>query len=62
MKNRHGWADKVESTTNLADIQNADLDTLREQTKEQVSKFLDTHLPEISDAKKLLQASRDRVN
>lgn len=60
MKNRHGWADKVESTTNFADIQNADLDTLREQTKEQVAKFLATHSPEITDAKKLLEASKDR--
>ena len=56
MKNRHGWADKVESTTSLTDVSSMDVDTLRQEAREKVAKFIDKHSPELTDVKKLITA------
>lgn len=53
MKNKHGWADKMD-TTSQADITTYDLDTLRAKTQKQVAKFIEENTPELTDAKRVL--------
>lgn len=53
MKNKHGWADKID-TTSQADITTTDLDSLREKVNKQVAKHIERYTPELTDAQRLL--------
>ena len=53
MKNKFGWADKVE-TTNTSENTNIDLDTLRAEVLRKVAQLTKAH-PELADAEKLLR-------
>lgn len=55
MKNRHGWADKVE-TTSIDDTASTDLDTLRQQVVKDVADFIKLQTPELTDAQRILKA------
>lgn len=57
MKNKHGWADRIESTTTNENL-NTNLDDLRQTVLKQVEKFRKTHMPELTDAENLLNASQ----
>ena len=52
MKNKFGWAEKVESKSENENV-NTDLDSLRNQVMTEVAKLLKQNSPEISDAQRL---------
>lgn len=52
MKNKHGWADKVESTSTSDATVN--LDDLRSNALREVTKFIKRHQPELTDAQLVL--------
>lgn len=52
MKNKYGWADKVE-TTSTSENTNINLDDMRTKITELVDKFVKQNTPEITDAKAL---------
>lgn len=54
MKNKFGWADKIE-TTNTNDNNNMNLDQLRTEVMRKVKKLVDANSPELVDAVKVLQ-------
>lgn len=54
MKNKHGWADKVESS-NTNDNTNTDLDSLRQQAAKMAQDFVKKHTPELTDAQRVLE-------
>lgn len=53
MKNKHGWADKVESTA-TTDNTNVNLDDLRTRALREVTQFIKKHQPELTDAQIML--------
>lgn len=53
MKNKHGWTDKMDTTTQ-ADITNYNLDDLRGKLAKDVEKFVQQHSPELTDAQRVL--------
>lgn len=53
MKNKHGWADKVESSS-TNDNTNVNLDDLRTRALSEVTKFIKKHQPELTDAQIVL--------
>lgn len=53
MKNKHGWADKVESTNSNENV-NTDLDTLRQRLYTELAKFAKDNTPELTDARRVL--------
>ena len=54
MKNKYGWADKVE-TTNNTEIMNYDVDSLRENISKEMAKFVKQYTPELTDAKRVIE-------
>lgn len=54
MKNKHGWADKIESSSNNENL-NTNLDELRERVSKEFSKFADRYSPELTEAKKVIE-------
>jgi hypothetical protein len=54
MKNKFGWADKSEST-NTNEVVTGDLDTLRAQVTKDVARFMKQHMPELTDAQRVLK-------
>lgn len=54
MKNKHGWADKVESSQTSDNI-NVNLDELRLRAMKQVEQFIKKNTPELTDAQRVLQ-------
>ena len=54
MKNKHGWADKVE-TSNTTENTNISLDALREEISRKLKRLKDQNTPELADAKRILQ-------
>ena len=52
MKNKHGWADKVDSTSTTD--ANVNLDDLRTNALREVTKFIKRHQPELTDAQLIL--------
>lgn len=53
MKNKHGWADKVESSS-VSDNVNVNLDELRTRALQEVTRFIKRHQPELTDAQMVL--------
>lgn len=53
MKNKHGWADKID-TTAQTDVTTYDLDDLRGKMAKEVEKFVRQHSPELTDAQRVL--------
>lgn len=53
MKNKHGWADKID-TTAQTDVTTYDLDDLRGKMAKEISKFIAKHSPELTDAQRVL--------
>lgn len=54
MKNKFGWADKVE-TTNTSENTNYDVDSLRENITKEMAKFVKRYTPELTDAKRVIE-------
>lgn len=54
MKNKYGWADKVE-TNNTTENTNINLDQLKEEINRKLKKLTDTNLPQLADAQRVLQ-------
>lgn len=52
MKNKHGWADKMD-TTSQQEVA-LDLDTLREKVSRQAAKYIKDNTPELTDAQRVL--------
>lgn len=61
MKNKFGWADKVE-TSSVNENTNISLDDLRAQIAQKLKKLKDQNLPELTDAQMVLQAPVDSDN
>lgn len=53
MKNKHGWADKVESTSSNENT-NLNLDELRERALKETERFIKKYTPELTDAQRVL--------
>lgn len=53
MKNKHGWADKMD-TTSQAEVSTTDLDSLREKVSKQVARHIERYTPELTDAQRVL--------
>lgn len=53
MKNKHGWADKVESSSTTDNV-NVNLDELRTRAVAEVAAFIKKHSPELTDAQMVL--------
>lgn len=54
MKNKHGWADKVD-TTSSSDNLNVNLDELRTRAVKEVEAFIKKNTPELTDAQRVIQ-------
>lgn len=54
MKNKFGWADKVE-TSSTNENTNINLDQLREEINRKLKRLTDQNMPELTDAQKVLQ-------
>lgn len=55
MKNRHGWADKVE-TTSVSENLNHNVDDLRQQATQMIEKFIKKNSPELTEAQHVLSS------
>jgi hypothetical protein len=53
MKNKFGWAEKVESE-NRSENLNTNLDDLRERVGKEVARFIQKNTPELTDAQRVL--------
>ncbi len=53
MKNKHGWADKID-TTAQTEVTTYDLDDIRGKMSKEVAKFIAKHSPELTDAERVL--------
>lgn len=53
MKNKHNWADKIESKTEL-DGPDLNLDQLRTKVAQQTARFIERHTPELTDAQRVM--------
>lgn len=60
MKNRHGWADKIETTGSNETI-NYNVDEAREKAFEMIEKFIKKNSPELTEAQHVLQSLRQGV-
>ena len=58
MKNKYGWADKVETNSTVENT-NVDLDTLRQQTAQKISKFVAANHPELASTAAVLLSTVD---
>lgn len=54
MKNKFGWADKIESNS-VNENSNYNLDDLRERISNELQKFVKKNTPELTDAKRVLE-------
>lgn len=54
MKNKFGWAERTENTNNNENL-NTDLDSLKQQVMDQIKKFTKKNMPELTDARLLLE-------
>jgi len=54
MKNKHGWADKVEQSSTVDSV-NVNLDELRTRAIKEVEAFIKKNTPELTDAQRVLQ-------
>lgn len=54
MKNKYGWADKVE-TSSTNENTNINLDQLKEEINRKIKKLADQNMPALEDAKRILQ-------
>lgn len=54
MKNKHGWADKVETSSTNENV-NINQDALKEEIYRKLKKLTDQNLPELADAKRILE-------
>ncbi|UFK09588.1 DNA-packaging protein small subunit [Xanthomonas phage DES1] len=57
MKNKHGWADKIEST-GTTDPLNNNLDQLKQEVEARLAKYLKKNNPELTDAKLLIEGMK----
>lgn len=55
MKNRHGWADKVE-TSGTSETVNYNVDEMREKALSMVEKFIKKNTPELTEAQHVLRS------
>lgn len=53
MKNRHGWADKIETSGSTENV-NYNVDEVREQALALIDKFIKKNTPELTEAKHVL--------
>lgn len=53
MKNRHGWADKIETSGSTENV-NYNVDELREQANKLIEKFIKKNTPELTEAQHVL--------
>lgn len=53
MKNKFGWAEKVETQAQNENL-NTNLDDLREKVTKEVERFIKKNSPELTDAKRLV--------
>lgn len=62
MKNRHGWADKIETSGSTENV-NYNVDEIRQQALTAIEKFIKKNSPELTDAQHVIssiaQASQD---
>lgn len=61
MKNKHGWADKVESSS-TSDNLNVNLDELRTRAIKEVEAFIKKNTPELTDAQRVLQQLGNNID
>jgi hypothetical protein len=54
MKNKHGWADKMD-TSSTSDNLNVNLDELRTRAIKEVEAFIKKNTPELTDAQRVIQ-------
>lgn len=54
MKNKFGWADKVESSSTNENL-NTNIDDLKEKIQKEMLKFVKRHNPELTDAKLVIE-------
>ena len=54
MKNKFGWADKIESSSMNENL-NTNLDDLRSRISAELMKFVEKNTPELTDAKRVLE-------
>lgn len=54
MKNKYGWADKME-TSNTTENTNINLDDLKAEINRKLKRLKDQNLPELADAQRVLQ-------
>lgn len=53
MKNKHGWADKVETTSHNENL-NTNLDDLKQRAMKEMQELLKQFTPELTDAQRVL--------
>ena len=61
MKNKFGWADKVE-TSNVNENTNTNLDELRSEVNRKIAELVKLNHPELADAQRVLVPVRDGTN
>lgn len=54
MKNKHGWADKMDTSATSGDL-NVNLDELRSRAIKEVEAFIKKNTPELTDAQRVMQ-------
>lgn len=54
MKNKFGWADKVESSSTNENL-NTNIDDLKEKIQKDMAKFIKRYQPELTDAKQVIE-------
>lgn len=54
MKNKYGWADKME-TSSTNENTNISLDQLKEEINRKIKKLTDQNIPQLADAQRVLQ-------
>ena len=57
MKNKHGWADKIDSTSTNENL-NQNVDELRQQVRSAMERILKSATPEDTDAQRVLKQMR----
>ena len=61
MKNKHGWADKVE-TSSTNENTNINQDALREEINKKLRRLVDQNTSELADAKRILEPVKPEQN
>lgn len=54
MKNKYGWADKIEATNSNENL-NTNLDDLKDKIASQMEEFRKRYTPELTDAKRVIE-------